>query len=138
MLERSEIAALVVLFAGIPATIAGVLLLPWPLIFGVSVLIDAPLEGLTSLGIVTAGVFALSNYWRLATRTLNAQRYVLGWSFLLSIMAAVVVSVIVFEQLPIAQAAIIVAPIGLATCWLVMQQRRGNRTPRSIGPDSGR
>ena len=121
---RPQVSALLAMLAGAPATIAGVVLLPWSLIFGVYGFSEAPLEALGNLGLGVAGAFALANYWYLAARTLKEQRYVFGWAFRLSLLAAMVVGTFVFVALPVLAAVIIVVPICLATYWFVQQQLR--------------
>lgn len=136
MQVRPQVLVLLAMLAGAPATIVGIVLLPWALMIGMYSLAEAPLEALGYLGLGAAGIFSLSNYWLLAARSLKDQHYSFGWNFRLAALAAIALAVVVFFALPLLAAALVVIPIGLATSWFVARQRGSNLTLRSSEPPS--
>jgi len=122
MQARPQLIVLAAMACGLPATIAAIVLLPWAAMFGIYGLIEAPVEAAMNLALVGASIFAIANYWYLASRTIKGLSYSFRWPFWLALVCSLVSGAIVFFALPLAGAALVVLPIAAATYHFASQQ----------------
>jgi hypothetical protein len=111
------------MLCGAPATIAAAVLLWWPALFSVYGFREYPLESLKMFALVIAAIYALANYWLLASYTIKGRPFGLRWNFGVAAVCAIVAAAIVIDAMPPLAATVVILPIGAATVYFVARQR---------------